>query len=782
MLMATCSRLVLRPLVGMGAVVSMLAAPAGVSAQEMLPQLPPQPQKFDGITPAESQPPSWPAEPQAPKGAPNVLLIMTDDIGFGTSSTFGGPVPTPTLDMLAKDGLRYNQFNTTALCSPTRAALLTGRNPHNVGMGNVENLSAGYDGYNSVIPKSAGMVSEVLREDGYSTAAFGKWHLTPQWEQSQAGPFDRWPTGEGFEYFYGFLASDTSQWNPVLTEGTKPIDPAAGHPGYNLDEDLATRSIKWIQQHHALAPDKPFFVYYATGTAHTPHHAPKAWLEKFRGKFDQGWDKVREETFARQKAMGIIPANAKLTPRPDVLPAWSSLSPKQKKLYARLMEAYAAAVAHMDSEVGRLIQYLKDSGQYDNTLIIFIEGDNGSSAEGGPNGLLFQQSMINGYKEDLDYMVSRIPDIGGPMLYNHYPAAWGWAMDTPFQYYKQIASYFGGTRNGLVISWPNEIKDKGGLRSQFHYVTDIAPTIYQAVGVQAPAMLDGVPQKPLDGVSMEYSFTAPDAPSHRHMQYFEMVGNRGIYKDGWVAAMRPFRQPWGINEPGAKAETQPWELYHVADDYSEAVDLSKANPQKLRDMQNLFWAEAGRNQVLPIRTELTAEGRPSLAKDRTVFTYPAGMVRISQDTAPHIVNRSFSVEADVVVPQGGAKGVLVTQGGRFGGWGMYVKDDKVVFHYNALDPRRYTIRAQEPLTPGPHKVVADFKSDGGKFGPGGVVTISVDGHQVGQGRVEHTLGNWISHTEGMDIGLDTGTPIDEEYDVADSKFTGDLKGVTIRLK
>ncbi|MGE0666504.1 MAG: sulfatase-like hydrolase/transferase [Sphingomonadales bacterium] len=777
-----CSRIALR-IAATAATASMVLQPVAATSQSVLPAPEAPPQKFVGRTVAESGTPSWPAQRQAPRGAPNVLLILTDDVGFASTSTFGGPVPTPAFDALAKDGLRYNQFHTTALCSPTRAALLTGRNPQNVAMGTVENMAAGYDGYNTVIPKSAGMVSEVLRQHGYSTAAFGKWHLTPQWEQSQAGPFDRWPTGQGFEYFYGFLASDTSMWNPAAFEGTKPIDPAAGHPGYHFDNDMATHAIDWIREQRSLAPSKPFFAYYAPGTAHTPHHAPKEWLEKFRGKFDQGWDKVREESFARQKAAGVIPAGTKLTPRPAELPAWDSLSADQKRLYARQMEAYAASVAYMDHEIGRVIQSLKDSGEYDNTLIIFIQGDNGSSAEGGMNGLMFQQSRINGYKEDLAYMVTRIDDIGGPMLYNHFGAAWGWAMNTPFQYYKQVAGYFGGTRNGVVISWPKAIKDKGGLRSQFHYVTDIAPTIYEAVGVDAPAELNGVPQKPIDGIGMEYSFAA-SGPSRRMIQHFEMVGNRGIYADGWVAAMKPYRTPWGITSAAdSDPNEQPWELYNVARDFSEADDLSKQNPKKLREMKELFWAEAGRNNVLPLRTDFTTQkDMPSLTTGRTVFTFPAGAVRISQDTAPHIVNRSWSVSADVTVPEGGAHGVIATQGGRFGGWGFYVKDGRPVFHYNALDPRRYTVTAPEPLTPGTHKVMARFASDGGKFGPGGVLRLFVDGNQVAQGKIEHTLGNWISHTEGLDIGLDTGTPISEDYAVTDSKFSGGLEKVTITLE
>jgi arylsulfatase A-like enzyme len=562
--------------------------------------------------------PVWPSRIAAPAGAPNVLLILTDDVGFGSTSTFGGPVPTPTFDALARSGLRYNQFNTTALCSPTRAALLTGRNPHNVNMGNVTNIPTGYPGYTSDIPKSAGTVARILRDGGFATAMFGKSHLTPEWEMGPNGPFDRWPTGLGFDHFYGFLSADTDQFRPNLVQDRTPI-PAPDEPDYILDRDLADQAIEWIAKEKATTPEKPFFVYYSTGTAHTPHQAPREWLEKFRGRFDMGWDKMREETFARQKRMGIIPANAQLTPRPEGLPAWDSLSADQKRFYSRLFEAYAAAIAFSDHQIGRIVQSLKDSGEYENTLIVFIQGDNGSSAEGGLDGTLYERSMINRYDEPFAYMLERMGDIGGPELYNHFPAGFAWGTDTPFQWYKQVASHFGGVRNGMVISWPARITPDGKARTQFHYVTDIAPTILEAAGIEAPKAIDGVAQMPFDGISMAYTFSRPAAPSQRKTQIFEMMENAGIYHEGWWAGTSPARAAWDVAK-NIKVDfaIRDWELYHVANDFSQAKNLAAANPAKLKELQELFWAEARRNHILPIHDfSQGAEGRPTIAGDRT---------------------------------------------------------------------------------------------------------------------------------------------------------------------
>ncbi len=737
-----------------------------------------------GLTAQDSGAPVWPKPVTAPKDAPNVLLILTDDVGFGSTSTFGGPVPTPTFDALARDGLRYNQFNTTALCSPTRAALLTGRNPQNVNMGNVTNLPTGYEGYTSNIPASAGTVARVLRDGGFATAMFGKSHLTPEWEMGPNGPFDRWPTGLGFDHFYGFLSADTNQFAPNLVEDKRHVEPPRDDPDYTLDHDLADKAIAWIGKEKATTPDKPFFIYYATGTAHTPHQAPQEWLEKFRGKFDMGWDKLREQTFARQKRMGIIPPNAQLTPRPEGLPAWSSLSPEKKKLYARLAEAYAAAIAYSDHQIGRIVESLKKSGEYDNTLIIFIQGDNGSSAEGGVNGTMFEQSMINRYDEPMQYMLDHIDEIGGPTMYNNYPAGFAWGMDSPFQWYKQVASHFGGVRNGMVVSWPNGIKPDGKVRSQFHYVTDVAPTILQATGVKAPEEIDGVEQQPFDGISMAYTFQHPEAPSNRHTQVFEMMQNLGIYHDGWWAGTTPARAAWDVAK-NLKVDlaTRNWELYHVDKDYSQAHDLAKSNPAKLKEMQNLFWAEAGKNHILPIHDfSEGAQGRPTAAGDRTHFEYLSPMTHIVESAAPPTIGHSWTIKAEVQVPQSPAQGVLVTQGGRFGGYGFYFRDGKPVFHYNAIGPRQYEIAAPDPIGPGSHIVTADFQADTAERGAPGTLTISVDGKPAASGRIDATLFGWVSHTEGFDVGSDTITPVDDSYTIDDSAFTGEIDRVTFDIR
>lgn len=738
-------------------------------------------QRFNGRTAAESSAPRWPQIAVPPAGAPNVLLIMTDDVGFGSGSTFGGPIPTPTLDALARRGLRYNRFHTTAICSTTRAALLTGRNSHNVGMGNTTNNPTGYDGYTSVIPKSAASVAQILKESGYNTAMFGKGHVTPEWEMSQAGPFDRWPTGLGFEYFYGFLGADTSLFDPALIENTTPI----GRPreaAYHLEHDLADRAIHWLQQQHALAPSHPFFVYYATAAAHAPNHAPQEWLAKFRGQFDEGWDVMRERTFARQKSLKVIPEQATLSARPSTLPAWSSLSADQKRLYARFMEAYAASLAFSDHEVGRIIDSLRAGGQLDDTLIIFIEGDNGASTEGRRDGRLFEQSGINGLDEGFDYMLTRINDIGGPSTYPLNTGGWGWAMNAPYPWYKRIASHLGGTRTGMVIAWPKQITDAGGIRAQFHHVSDVMPTILDAAGVTAPAVVGGVSQKPLDGISMRYTFAAPEAPDRRTTQVFEMFENLGLYHDGWMVSTRPVDTSWDT-KPTSRVplDQRVWELYDLRTDFSQTKDLARANPGKLAQMQQLFWVEAARNNILPIHS-LTegAEGAPTLSAGRTTFTYSSGITSIPENAAPHTMRRSFSIVADVVIPDGGAHGVLVAHGGQFGGYAFYIHEDRAVFHYNAIDPRRYTIRSDEKLSAGAHRLVMTFTADPAPR-QGGGVSISIDGRNVASGRVEQTLKKWISHTEGFDVGVDTITAVSPDYVAADSRFTGDLQRLTLTL-
>jgi arylsulfatase len=728
---------------------------------------------------------AWPAIAKPSVDAPNILLIMTDDVGFSATSTFGGAIPTPNYDRLAKDGARYNGFNTTAICSPTRASLLTGREPHHVEMGNVNNVATGYRGYTSVIPKEAGSIAEALKAAGYATAAFGKWHQTPEWEQTIFGPFDRWPTGSGFDYFYGFIGGDTDQYAPALYRNTTAVAPPTDDPDYILDKDLATDVISYIHRVKEVAPDHPFFVYLAPGTAHSPHSAPTDWIAKFRGKFDMGWDELRKRTFDRQKQAGIIPPNAKLTPRPDFLPAWSNLSAERKKVYARMMEVYAAALAYNDAQVGRILDDLERTGQRDNTLVIFIQGDNGASAEGGPQGLHTEESMINGSTESFQYLQAHLDELGGPKAHNHFPAMWAWALNTPFQYYKQVASHAGGTRNGMVVNWPGHIKDPGKVRQQFLHVSDVMPTILEAAKVPAPEVINGVRQMPLDGISFAYTFTAPGTDGARHTQVFEMMQNLGIYHDGWTAGTRPVAAPWEITTKSLNVDVskRQWELYDIDKDFSQANNLARTNPEKLKEMKQLFFSEAQKYNILPIHGVYDgAGGRPSLATGRTVFRYLDPVSRIPENGAPKTLGRSFDIAADIVVPESGAQGVLVTQGGRFGGYALYLDKGVPVFHYNATGENQYLIRGDGPIVPGTHKLTASFVIDKPVRGSGGTLTLSLDGHKVGEGRIEKTYKTWFSNSEGFDVGQDTLTPIGDEYSIADSKFTGELKELRVELK
>ncbi len=758
-------------------------------AQDVLPQ-PLSPFKGKIARTAKDSIPDFPKEVSAPKGAPNILLIMTDDVGFAASSPFGGPIPTPTFERLAANGLRYTQFHTTALCSPTRSALITGRNHHSNASGVVMELGSGYPGYHTLMPKSSGAIAEVLKQHGYNTSWYGKNHNVPDWHTSQAGPFDLWPTGLGFEYFYGFLGGDTNQWHSAIYENTKPVqaeEQRGDHP-MHFDQLMADHAIAWLRMQHAVAPNKPFFVYYAPGTAHAPHHAPKEWIDKFKGQFDQGWDQLREDIYARQKQMGIIPTDAKLTPRPKEIPAWDGLSAEQKQLYSRMMEVYAGALAHCDYQIGRVIQTIEEMGQLDNTMIIFIQGDNGASAEGTLQGLSNELGLIaNAVPESLDYLLSIKDELGGPMTYNHYPVAWAHALDTPFQWTKQVASHFGGTRNGLVISWPQRIKEKGGIRTQFHHVIDIVPTILEATGITFPKVLNGVTQKPIEGVSMAYTFANASALSTRQTQYFEMLGNRGIYHDGWMASTTPLRLPWIFS-----AEVDPddfqWELYRVSEDFSAAENLAARNPAKLKEMQALFDREAKKYNVYPLDSSLAQRldpsSRPNLTRGRTVFTYYPGMIRIPEATAPNVRNTSYSIIAEVDIPEGGANGVLATQGGRFGGWGLLLLDGKPMFvhAFSNQAQHKYRIASNQKLSPGKHTVRFDFKYDGGGIGKGGTGTLLVDGQQVAQGRIERTVRIRFSLDETFDVGEDTGTPVIEDYAAQlPYKFTGTLAKLTIDL-
>lgn len=740
----------------------------------------------------------FPQPVAAPKGAPNVLLIMTDDVGFGASSTFGGPVPTPTLESVAASGLRFNEFNTTALCSPTRAALLTGRDQHNVHTGIIMERSLGYPGYDSLMPKSAGTIAEILRGNGYSTAWFGKNHNVPAWQSSAVGPFDLWPTGLGFDYFYGFIGGDVNQWDPTVFENTTPIEPkeklsGAAKDAYNLDSDLADQAVHWIQQQHSLAPDKPFFAYYVPGATHAPHHAPLEWIAKFKGQFDQGWDKLREETFARQKKLGVIPPDTILTPRPANLPAWDSLDIRHKELFAHMAEVYAAYLAYDDYNIGRVIDAVKQAGELDNTLVIFIEGDNGSSAEGTLQGTANELAVLgNGAPESFDYLYSIKDQLGGPLHYNHMPVAWSWAFGTPFQWTKRYASHFGGVRNGMAMSWPARIKDAGGLRPQFHYVTDIMPTILEAVGLQAPDMINGVKQLPLDGTSMAYAWADAKAPSTRTTQLFEMFGNRGIYHDGWMASTTPLVFAWEPEPKGITPESFNWELYDLSKDFSQGNDLAKTMPDKLNQLKELWWAEAGRNNALPLNfsPQATVEAifqRPSLTRGRSQFVYHQGTVRIPEGTAPSLKNSSYTITAKINVPADGADGVIVTQGGRFAGWGLLVLDGKPVWAYKRTQQPGDGIRieGQYRLTPGDHTLTLDFAYAGrkGEVGKGGTYVLSVDGAKVAETTIDATVPFIYSIDETLDVGEDRGTPIIEDYaDRMPFAYAGKIDEVDLDLR
>jgi len=732
--------------------------------------------------------PDFPVMPAAPKGAPNVILILTDDVGYGASSTFGGPIETPTFDKLASKGLKYNQFHTTALCSPTRAALISGRNHHNVASGVITEQATGFPGYNSLVPKSAATIGEILKQNGYNTSWWGKMHNVPDWMSSTAGPFDLWPSGLGFEYFYGFIGGDANQWRPALYENTTPIDPYIGKKDYILDKDLADRAITYINKQNSLAPDKPFFMYYCTGTAHAPHHAPKEWIDKYKGKFDKGWDAQRDQTIARQKELGVVPKNTQLTARHEGIPAWESLSADQKKVYARFMEVYAGALSYADYNIGRVLDAIEKTGEMDNTIVIYIMGDNGASAEGTVNGTTNEvATAANGVTEDIKFLLSVYDKIGSAETYNHYSYAWSHAMNTPFQWTKQVASHFGGTRNGLVISYPKGMKEKGQVRSQFHHVIDIVPTILEVTGLPEPKRVNGIDQRPMDGTSMVYTFNGPTEPSHRTTQYFELVSNRAIYNNGWVAATTPYRKPW---QTVGGASTYPtrdfeWELYNITEDYSEANNLASKNPEKLKEMQDLFYAEAKKNNVLPLDGSFAERVdpaiRPSLTKGRTKFEYYEGAVRIPEGSAPNLKNQSWNITADV---EGGSNGVLATMGGYFGGLALLVKNGKPMFIYRLSNqPQHMTlVQSAQSLSAGKHTISLDFNYDGGGAGKGATVVLNVDGKKVAEGKIPATIGLRFSLDETWDVGEDTGTPLDfKTYDVP-FKFNGELHKLSVNYK
>lgn len=742
-----------------------------------------------GRTINDSDPPEFPQPVRPPKGAPNIVFILIDDAGYGQFGTFGGQVPTPALDRVAADGLRYTRFHTTALCSPTRAALLTGRNHHSTGNGVITEAATGYDGYTGIIGKNVGTIAEVLRQHGYATAWFGKNHNTPDWETSQVGPFDRWPSGLGFDYFYGFMGGDMDQWQPTLYENHNLV-PRSADPNYILTVDLVDRAIDWLRRTRSIAADKPFFLYMSTGATHAPHQVSPQYIEPYKGKFDMGWDVYREQTFERQKQLGVVPQNAVLTKRPEQLPAWDTLSPDQKRLFARMMEVFAAFTAQTDAEMGRLLEVVRALPDADNTLIFYEVGDNGSSAEGGLVGLLNENSFFNNVPESLEDNLKHIDELGGPKHFNHFPAGWAWAMNTPFQWTKQIASHLGGVRNPLAVSWPARIKDRGGVRSQFHHVIDVAPTIYEAVGVPFPDVLNGVAQKPLEGVSMAYSFDAADAPGRRKSQYFEMFINRGLYHDGWWAASR-VNVPWEGSAKAADPDTAVWELYNLDEDFTQANDLAAANPEKLRQLQDLWWTEASRYSVLPLdgrKTErLSAElqGRPSLIGDRKSITYYPGTVALPAGSAPNVLNKSFAIAAEITLPESAetatANGAIFSLGGSDGGYGLYVREGRPVFAGNFLGRTTTRVSSESALPVGVAKLRAEFKYDGGGLGKGGTMSLFVNGQKVGEGRLEQTQGITLGLGGTLDIGEDTGSAVDDSY-TPPFKFTGTIKQVTVDLE
>src|SRR5271167_4773215 len=828
-------------------------------------QIPPPPPKFGGVIKEtyKDSTPWWPPRIVPPKGAPNVLLIMTDDQGYGVPGTFGGVIPTPNLARIAKAGLRYTQFHSTALCSPTRAALITGRNHHSVGFGVIGELSTGYPGYDSIIGQDNATIAEILKENGYATSWFGKNHNTPGFTYSTtAGPFDQWPIGMGFQYFYGFLGGETDQWTPYLFRNTTAVYPWVGKKGYNLTTDLADDAIRYLQDLNAAAPDKTFFLYYVPGGSHSPHQPKQEWIDKFHGKFDMGWEKLREQIFENQKKLGVIPANTTLTPWPDgqaelggaKLPKWDSLSPLEKKMYAREAEVFAAYTAYTDYEIGRVVEEVEKMGKLDNTLIIYIDGDNGTSAEGSVYGTFNQLTAYNGIlnmpevKPVLAFNALHYEDWGSDKTYPHMSVAWAWAFDTPFKWTKQVASHFGGTRQGLAISWPGHIKDVGGIRPQFHHVIDVVPTILEAAGIQAPEEVNGIKQRPIEGVSMAYTFDSANAnaPSKRDTQYFEMVGNRAIYNNGWIAATTPPSPPWLLGTGKfPPIDEYKWELYNITQDYSENNDLAVSNPDKLKQMQALFQQEAEKYQVFPLDNSgfvrlLTA--RPSAVAGKTVFTYTGENPGIPSGNAPSILNKDYTITAEVTVPDGGAEGMIATLGGRFGGYGLYLTHSfnwwlkstllkvvvwglfilgllltllarsrhwktwpgyalmliaplwlvaglvthvaqigrgRPVFVYNMLDLERFRWSGPS-LSAGKHTVVFDFKYDGPGPGKGGTGVLSVDGKEADRKTIPHTIPLLMCIDETFDVGMDTRTPVDFSYDVP-FRFTGTIDKLTDNL-
>jgi arylsulfatase len=727
-------------------------------------------------------------EVQAPDGAPNVVIVLIDDLGFGVPTTFGGPVSMPTLDSLAQQGLRYSNFHTTALCSPTRAALKSGRNHHTVNMAFITEMATGLPGATGQIPNATAPLAETLRLNGYATAAFGKWHETAAWEASVAGPFDRWPTRQGFDKFYGFIGGETNQWAPFLYDGTAVVELPAD-PNYHFMTDMTDHAVAWIRYQKALAPQKPSFIYFAPGATHAPHHVPREWIARWKGRFDQGWDKMREETLARQIKLGVVPEGTRLAPKPEAIRHWDKLSADEKRLFTRQAEVFAAYAEYTDHEIGRMLKAFEDVGQADNTIVVYIAGDNGTSGEGGQNGMFNEYTYFNGVQETVPDMLQRIDQWGGPETYPHMASGWAVSFNSPFGWMKQVPSDFGGTRNGMVISWPRGIKSRNGIRTQFGHVIDVAPTILEAVGLPEPKVVNGTPQIPMEGTSLAYSFEDARAKERHTTQYFEVAGNRAIYKDGWLARTI-HRAPWEAKPRRSLQDNSAWQLYDTRSDFSLANDLATKHPQKLAELQAVFLQQARQYHVLPMddrvfeRLDGASVGRPDLMAGRTSMTLADGMTGMMEGVFVNVKNRSIAITADIETPPATTpNGTIIAQGGRFGGWSLYVKDGVPGYHYNYLGLQQTGIVASKPLPPGKANVKFDFAYDGGGPGKGGVGTLYVNGEKVAEGRIERTQAGMFSADETADVGIDLGTPVVEDIGAERaSKFSGDIPKLTIEVK
>ena len=725
---------------------------------------------------------------QPPRGAPHVVIVLMDDLGFGTADAFGGPVRMPAAQRLAGSGLRYTRFHVTALCSPTRQAMMTGRNHHSVGMGGITEMSTSAPGYTGFRPRSAATLAQILQGNGYSTAAFGKWHQTPPREISAVGPFDRWPTGEGFDHFYGFMGAEMNHWHPLLYKGTTPVEPdRRPEDGYHLSEDLVDQAVDWVRTQRTLTPDRPFFTYLAFGASHAPLHVAPEWQRRYRGRFDHGWDRQRALTLERQRRLGVVPDDAELAPWAEGIPHWDELTENQRALAVRFMETFAGFTEHADAQVGRFVDALEELGVLDDTLFVYLLGDNGASGEGGVEGTVVEHRLGHGIVDDPDEMIADIDAIGGPRTYPIAPAGWALALNTPYPWTKQVASHLGGTRDGLIVGWPRGIADHGGLRHQFHHVIDVLPTVLDCAGITPPTIVNGADQQPIEGVSMRYTFDAPAAPDRRRTQYFEMCANRGIYHEGWMAVTR-HGTPWEMVPTGRRPFSDDvWELYDLTRDWTQAHDLAREHPDRLRALQDLFLVEAAKHQVFPLDDRVTERENPAMAGRVDLFdgrrsvTYRGRMRRFTEETSPNVKNRSHSVVADVEVADGDAEGVIIAQGGRFGGWSLYCLRGRPHYVYNFFGMALHRVRASEPLPPGRHEIRMDFHYDGDGVGKGGTVVLAVDGEKQAEGRVERTIPYYFSFDETLDVGVDLGTPVTDDYPETGNEFSGVVRAVRIDL-